>query len=342
MLLVKEREWRTDNEGVQYREDATGSFIVPRALEARENRVFARKTKPLGIETLVPTKVDLPKGATDIVFEYSEEFGEAKISTGSTQDPPFAENNVEEEKEKIITIWNGYRYTKKEWKALEFAARTQAYGRNANIGTLRQSSCLKGLNTLEHKIGMFGSPSHGVYGFYNNPEVPPSTASGGFNPLAAATTAQQLLDFYIEELIGNIEDSTELTEIPNTIVQPRELTRKLIRTKTQQGSGDITAFQLIMDNLREMGTPVTIISRNESRAADLAAGGVVTHSGSPNQHRIVVYCRDPEALDRQTSGLEVDEWEKSKGVYSRIMDKDIRGVRWHYPLSAQYVDIPVA
>ena len=342
MFLIKKYEWKTDTNGFQFRTDATGQLIVPRALEIREGKVFERKTAPLGVEQLVPTKMDLPFGFKDETFEYSDSVAEAQIATGNNTDIPFADTYMVEETEKIIKIRKGYRYTQEEWDALLQASKFQAYGRNANISTQRQAAAVKGIRTKDHLIGMFGAAAHGVQGFYNSTEVDVYDETV-FNPYNAASDGQALLDWYVDTLVGTIEDNTNLTEQPNIIVQPKRLTRKLVKTQIENGAGEgngITAMDLIVEAMKQIGAPITIVSRNESRSDFLEEYGVQTPG--TNKDRLVVYCRDIDCLNRRTSRIRVGEWEEYRGEYSRILDQNIRGVRWHYAKSALYVDIPDA
>ena len=342
MYILGKYKWQTDSKGFQFRTDAAGSIIVPRALEIRENRVFERKTAPLGIEQLVPTRVDLPFGYKTETFEYSDSVAQAKIATGNNTDIPFADTMMLEEKENIIKIQEGYRYTQEEWDSIQAASQFQVFGRNADISMQRQMAAVKGMETKAHLIGMFGASSHGLQGFYNSTDVDVYEETG-FNPYNASTDGQALLDWYVDTLVGTIEDNTNLTEAPNVIAQPKALTRKLVTTQIENGAGEgngVTAMDLVIQAMQQVGAPITILSRNESRSSFLSANGVTTSSA--NQDRIVVYCRDPECLNRRISRIRVGEWEYYRSEYSRILDQNLRGVRWHYAKSALYVDIPDA
>lgn len=314
-----------------YRTDDNTGVIHTRFLEQREAPVFKRITAPSDINKYLPTFGDLNFGAEEQVFEYADRVGEASITSGSPDNVPFVEAFVNEEKSPIVTIMAGYRYGVTELDKLEFAkSNGQLFG--GNISTYRMEAALEAMQLKEHLLGCYGSPSNGIYGLFNNPNVPAYDETT-LDVYDSATTADDLHTWYVDTIHATIKAATLLTEAPKVILQPDRLTTKLCNTFRNSAS-DATAMDLIENTLKRLGIQ-QIVSRNELTASWLEKYGVLP-SGT-DKDMLFIYDLDPSKLNRRISPVRTMPWEYNNGAYKRLLYQRIGSVNFHYPLSGMYV-----
>ncbi|HET8687133.1 MAG TPA: major capsid family protein, partial [Methanosarcina sp.] len=298
--------------------------------------VFKRKTAPTDISSYLPTTVDLAFGAKKEIFEYSDRVGEASIVGGSPDNIPFVDVFVTEEEHPIISTMVGYRYSFQELDALNFAAsRGQSF--SGDIGTMRMEAAIEALQLKEHLIGCYGSPSHGVYGLFNNPNVPEYDETG-FNPYTVDpdTGAGDLHDWYVQTIHATIKENTLLTEKPTIIIQPDRLTTKLATT-FRAAASDTTALEMIQKTLSSLGI-VQIVSRNEVRSDWLEKYGVDV--GGTNKDMLFIYDLNSRIVNRKISPVRTLPFEYSNGMYKRLMYQTLSSTKFHYPNGALYVRFP--
>lgn len=333
--------YRTDSSGMVYRQDDRTGLIIPRALDLKESQAFMRKYAPTDIATYLPTMRDLPWGATDEFFDYTNETGEANISTGNNSDVNFVEVTVDEEGEKIITYEIAYRYTEMEMDAFSYASRNRLQSFSGNLAQYRLEAALKAIQTKEHFTGCYGAPSHGVNGMFNHPDVIPTDFDGTFDPYAQ-TEAVALHNWIVDDIYNQlIRQQTELVEQPNLMLIPQDLWIKLTTTFNTAGNETRSALTMLRETFSELGAGMRIVPRNELGNTYLVRYGIQTSNspgGVSTDDRLVMCTVSPDNFNRRVSNVRPLPWKQELKGMCRVLQQRVRGVKFHYPRAAAYCD----
>ena len=302
---------------------------LSRHLEQTLPGVIRQRFRPFRYENgmLVPTIADLSPGAQVLVQEQIEGRGQAAVVADQAFDIPLADYNVSETRDPVVAVFSSFHYTVRELQAATFA--------NQPLTDERQRVARRAIASRINELTAFGSAQYGLTGMLNNPLTPVDDTS--FDPYASATTAEDLVDFFVEK-VAAVTDSTDETEYPNHIEMAFRLWKQL---SSKRLSG--TAVSAI-EHLRKLFSGeesgfsrMTFGTSPELKSEKLERYGV--HSAGTNKDRIAVYPRSAEILDRHIESTQVLETEYRNAQYIVPMYSCISGVRWKYPLAGRYVDV---
>ena len=336
-LVRDDSEYRVDSQGRFYRTDDRTGLVIPRALDLKEAQVYARKYAPTDIATYLPTMRDLPWGATDEFFDYTNETGEANISTGNNNDVNFVEVTVDEEGEKIITYEIAYRYTEMELDAFSYASRSRLQSFSGNLAQYRLEAALKAIQTKEHFTGCYGSKPDGLDGMFNHSDV--NEADFTSNSPYTLTEAVALHNWVVDDIYNQlIRQQTELVEQPNLFLVPQDLYIKFMTTFNTAGNETRSCLTMLRDTFNELGSGMRIAPRNELGQNYLTKYGITITPGAAD--RAMMCTVSPENFNRRVSNVRPLPWKQELKGMCRVLQQRVRGVRFHYPLSATYVDFP--
>lgn len=249
-----------------YANAETESLIDTRVLAAQ------RYAALIPVNTTIDADADtiLRKGFTDAV-------GKGKAHSGKGGDIPLAEVVYSDQSIHIGMGSIGYEYTLKEIKA--------ASRRNVPLNADKVAATYLGYESHLYDVAMFGEPNTGKYGLlrHNIPEV--FTVQ---TPWATATNDQILQD--LSDAIGMAFDDAELTGntamLPNTILIPSKIFRMLSDRTVGNNDKSLLAVLKERNVLSSSGVDVSFEPLPE-----------LNTMGEGNTSRIVIYRKDPSALE---------------------------------------------
>lgn len=271
--------------------------------------------------TLVPVDTSTTAAVgTALVKGFTDSVGEGSASSGSGRDANLVEVVYGSQSIKVGAGDLAYKYSVPE---LQAASRSGTPLLKDKVAAAR-----RGYERHMNKLAMIGETKTGIKGLLNHdiPEVIAASASwdaGGIdaimNDLAAA----------ISVAYNDANESGDLSQMPNTILLPSEIMTKLNSVRIGVNS-DRTLLSFIKENnlLTESGIP-------DVRFESLSQ---LNTAGADGGRRIVVYRRDPSALELilpqdltflapQANGLDIETfgwylyaglWIKSKNAVTYL------------------------
>jgi hypothetical protein len=304
------------------RHDSAGVHLK-RFLEQRLPAVLEKRYRNLNFEngSIIPTIPDLQAGAATLVQEQMEVVGEAAIGADEAFDIPLSDIGAEEVSYKIIAVFSGFHFTFRQMQAADRSG--------VPLSDKKAFAARRAIAEKMNQIAAFGTSKYDLTGFLNNVDVPVNNSS--FNPYAA--TGDELAEWIIDECIA-IEDSTELTEMPNTLLVTPLLHGEMV--KKRMSDSDTTVEQFV---LKSTGL-ASIRKLTELKSATLEANGV--QAASTNKDRMVLYPLDSEILERHIEPTAPMPQEYRGGKYITPMYACTSPVIWNFPKAGRYIDYPKA
>lgn len=271
--------------------------------------------------TLVPVDTSTTAAiGTALVRDFTDSVGEGSASSGSGRDANLVEVMYGSQSISVAAGDIAYKYSVPE---LQAASRG-----NVPLQSDKVSAARRGYERHMNNLAMTGDAKTGIKGLLNHdiPEVIAATASWDvgdidaiMNDLAAA----------IAVAYNDANESGDLSQMPNTILLPAAIMTKLNSIRIGANS-DRTLLSFIKENnlLTESGVPNV---RFESLSK-------LDTAGADGGRRIVVYRRDPSALELilpqdltflapQANGLDIETfgwylyaglWIKSKSAVTYL------------------------
>lgn len=258
--------------GDAFNSDNLASAIVRAEVESYANKRVQqaqRYARFVPVNTTIQADVD-----TAIVRGFEDFIGRGREHAGTGGDIPLAEVAYGEQKISVKRGAIGYHYSIDEMRA--------ASRRGIGLSTAKPAAARYAYERHICDVAFFGEDKTGVKGLFNHdiPEV--HNASKGWD----TATNQEILND-IADAISIAFSSSDDDNLPNTIVLPAKRYLKLTSTMTGTNS-DISLLSYIKRNnaLAEAGVDVTILF---DKGLDTA--------GADGGERIVIYNRDPSALE---------------------------------------------
>lgn len=206
------------------------------------------------------------------------------------------------------------------------------YGLPEQLHARRLRAPMKVLANAANVLAAFGSAS--VTGFINDPDIPTDTP--GFDPYAAATTAQQLVDWVSDavlqiETTNIVEGESDLGAM--VLIAPRSLCIRM-RQLYIDGTSD-TAEATLLKNFPEIRAilPTSYLTARELEARGVKAGGT-------NENRFILYPFDDMALERHESIVVPLPPEYRDGRFHLPFVQAYSQTIIKQPLFMRYVDFP--
>lgn len=271
--------------------------------------------------TLVPvdTTTQAEMG-TALVKSFTDSVGEGSASSGSGRDANLVEVIYGSQSIKVGAGDITYKYSIPE---LQAASRS-----NTPLQADKVAAARRGYERHMNKLAMIGDTKTGVKGLLNH-DIPEVIAATGSWDVGDIDAIMNDLAAAIAVAYNDANDSGDLSQMPNTILLPAAIMTKLNSIRIGVNS-DRTLLSFIKENnlLTESGVPNV---RFESLST-------LDTAGADGGRRIVVYRRDPSALELilpqdltflapQANGLDVETfgwylyaglWIKSKNAVTYL------------------------
>ncbi len=315
---------------MKYRED---SAILARYLEQKVPEVYETKHPELPFDngSLLPQFPTLQPGAEFVVAETVQEYGEAYIMGGKSQDFPTMEIQVAEDSQPVVAIAASATYNHRELDAMAFAQRNGQLITNVRERRLFQME--RAIAEKSHKLGAYGDAARGLNGFLTDPNIP--VLDDATNIHDPATNPQDIINWFCSQFTAIVRESN-MVEIPNLALVTYAFYR-YISTTFRNTNSDMTVKDAIMAANPELRN---ILPLNELTSTQLEEQGV--HASGNNKDRMVIYKLDPKNCFRYFEPMKIMPPEQNGMNHHVIGYKCVSGVLWEYPESARYIDYPKA
>ena len=243
------------------------SLIDGRVIAAQR---YARLV-PVDTTTQASVGTALTKGFTDAV-------GIGRPHSGTGNDIPLAELMYGEQSIKVQAGSIGYQYSVPEMQA---AARG-----GVPLSTDKPAAARLAYERHMYKVAMVGEPETGKKGLLNH-DIPQVFAATSSWDTGNVDTIMNDLSNVIGMAFDNADMTGDTSTLPNTILLPSKRMRQLNTLRIGPNS-ETTVLQFIKQNniLTENGVAVTFEGLPELNTV-----------GADNKERIVIYRRDPSALE---------------------------------------------
>ncbi len=251
-----------------------------RHLQQRLPRILRKRRRELMFASgmITPVSFDLQAGVQEVVSEEIREFGEGQALADEANDVRIVDIDVTEVPYRVKLFAAAFGITFLQSRAYEEAQRN---GRTWSVRDTKQDVTTR---VIQEKINTFAAYGDGsVTGFVNNADVPLNNSA--FDPFAGATTADQLISFFVEE-IGDVRKATNLVETPDQILIGTDLDTEITATRLPDGTQNVK--QYLLENIEWIGD---IKATTELDSANLEANNV--NPAGTNRDRVVLYPADP-------------------------------------------------
>lgn len=218
------------------------SFFMARDLEYIRSRVYENKfTKNQFLNgDIVDIDRSVPDFAETDVYSLAEDTGEATIISEGADDIPTVETSASEVSNKILEIGSSYIYTMAD--ARRSAARV---GRIGSVIDRKALAVSRSISSRLEKLLQFGAPKHGVYGYFNNPNVAVAAVAGN---TWENKTSQQILDDIAKAKDDMADETQDIEEASRLMLDaPRYnlIQKKELDTTNYSGT---TILKYVEDN----------------------------------------------------------------------------------------------
>lgn len=320
----------------------TGGSRLYRTLQQRLNRVLRRRLRTLHFHNgdLVPNFADLRPGIRTIIQEQVLEYGEAGLMAPEAADIPLTAVEASENEYRVVYPMAGFSYSYQETLTQQ-ASESDPYTSRVNTRRSKMEGARRVIEERCNDVAAFGESGLGFTGLMNNVSVTLNDSS--FDPFDAATTADEIIEWFLDE-VGDVAVDTNNVEHPTVALVSTELDVLLDRFRIPDANETIKSFILRTQRERSQRVPggiQDIIGVQECRSSKLEAKGV--HAGGNNKDRVVLYDLDPENLERHIMPGLMDmfpeEWVETRGgrkiypMYSCVSETII-----NFPGSIRYLD----
>lgn len=251
--------------------DANETMSFARSLEAIDRKVYEKRYPALLGTKLVPIASGVPVGAAEYTYRYTDEIGQAEVSTNLPDDEPRIDVVGYEESSPIVQITAGYGYT------LQDLERAQLTG--IPLDEKRALSARKAIARKVNELLLLGHTATGVVGLYKSSAVQSVSATTGAWENASRTADQVLAD--LQKLEREVMEETLSVEAPDTLVLPPVL-------------------YAIASNIRLSNTETTALEfflRKSRSVRFVEVDPLLATASSGSAERIVLYSRDPETVE---------------------------------------------
>jgi hypothetical protein len=291
--------------------------FLSRQLEQRLPGVYGKKYPTLQFAngTLLPATADLEVGAESVIEEVSDTLGKSEIVSDYTDEIPYADAYITQNKFPVVVRAVAIRYSVRELAAAQKG--------NRNIRGMREMSARRVLEEGVNQLAAFGAP--GISGMLNDPSVPLANDSTA----VYTVDADALVNFFSTNVAKIVSDSN-MAEAPDTIVLPVTLHERMTNLRLPNSPHTVKSF--ILENSMWIKN---IIPANELSAANLQAFGI----GDGTKDRILIYPRNPETVQRLFEPLTILPPQLNNLTYRVIMLAASTGAIFHYPAGCMQVSV---
>jgi hypothetical protein len=297
--------------------DAAESVFLSKQLEQVRAKTYDIKYANLLGRQLVPVDNSIAPGVEVVTYYQYDQVGVAKIIADYADDLPRADVKGKEFSSRVRGIGNSYGYSMQEARAAQFAG--------LPLEQRKANAARRGIEEKIDKIAQTGDAVYGMLGFLNQPNASLYTIPNGVSGFP--DWARKLPDEIAADIHGAVNAiyaNTKGVEMGDTCVLPLEQ-YTLIATKRMGDGSDTTILSYVLQSSPFLKAIVPWYA--------------LDGAGAGNTDRMVVYRRDPDALQLiipqefeqlppQLEGLEI-----ITPCHARC-----GGVVVYYPLSIIYAD----
>jgi len=255
----------------EVRNDNFGVFLA-RELETILARTFESDYSDLKYSMLIPISTEVGRGSQTFTYRIFDKQGQMKIVGDKANDLPRVDIERREITHQIRTLGGSFAYTIEEVEAASRVPGMMLEQRRAN-------AVRRAYEQAVQKIAYFGDTPSGIKGFFNNDQIDKIVSNHW--PGTDAMTADEMIDF-LNEGPTEIVNSTNMKEMPNTMLVPYKVYRE-ISTTPRSTTSDTTILEFFL-RTNPMITSVEPVNELEASKGDLA------------KDRCIIYDRNPDKL----------------------------------------------
>ena len=298
----------------EFRMDEAGLFLE-RQLEFIRPQVFETVYADIKYSTILPVTSEAGPGAQTFTYRIMNSTGEFKLIADAADDLPRADVSQVEKSINIRSFGGSFGYTVQELRAAQMA--------NIALEQRRAQAVRRAYEEKVETVAMFGEPSVGLAGFFNNATVDVVTANKWFTGTTASGTAQDMLEL-LNYGVTAIINASKMKEQPDTILMAYE-DYNVVSTTRNSDSSDVTVLEYFLRT-----NPYI---RNVEPINQLDEGNSVLTT-----NRMVVYKRDPEKVQLHIpQPLELFPPQQRGLEFIVPAHARVGGVALYFPKSAIYV-----
>ncbi len=298
----------------EFRMDEAGLFLE-RQLEYIRPQVFETVYADIKYSTILPVTSEAGPGAQTFTYRIMNSTGEFKLIADAADDLPRADVSQVEKSINIRSFGGSFGYTVQELRAAQMA--------NIALEQRRAQAVRRAYEEKVETVAMFGEPSVGLAGFFNNATVDVVTANKWFTGTTASGTAQDMLEL-LNYGVTAIINASKMKEQPDTILMAYE-DYNVVSTTRNSDSSDVTVLEYFLRT-----NPYI---RNVEPINQLDEGNSVLTT-----NRMVVYKRDPEKVQLHIpQPLELFPPQQRGLEFIVPAHARVGGVALYFPKSAIYV-----
>ena len=289
---------------------------------ARDLVFVSRDTQKILYDALraldfVPMVNEVPRGARTWVYRQMDMRGEAEVGHLGGDDAPRAEVSTEEFPFKIIPVKAAYAYTVDELEHAAFA--------RIPLARDKAEACAMMMARKLDELTRVGDAARGMFGFFNNPDVPIVTLTNGEWLTASADEITADLAQIEQAAIANSRDNHML----DRLILPTAYEGRLRSLQRSSGS-DLTVAEWFLRNSRMIKQISRWIALDDATGAD---------TGVSDDPQGICYAADP-AVVRVDIPIAYEELAPQIRNYERVINARaaFAGVTWKRPVSGLYIE----
>lgn len=222
--------------------DAVGDIFFARQLEVIQKQVYEFQYPTLKSFQLIPVSFDIPEGAEYVTATQFQAVGRARIIQSYADDLPEAGLIGTQLTNPVQGIGTSYRYSYQEIRA--------ARQNNMNLPLRLAEAARRANDQLVDNLAFYGSPSFGMTGLFNNPNVPtltvPADGIGGNTEWTTKTPDQILRDMNL--VVNQVVTQSNEIEMPDTLLLPLDQYTYIASTARSINSDTTILNYFLMNN----------------------------------------------------------------------------------------------
>jgi hypothetical protein len=296
----------------EFRMDEAGLFLE-RQLEYIRPQVFETVYADIKYPTILPVTSEAGNAAQTFTYRIMDSTGEFKLIADAADDLPRADISQVEKSINIRSFGGSFGYTVQELRAAQMA--------NISLEQRRATAVRRAYEEKVENVAMFGEPTVGLAGFFNNATVDVITADTWFTTVSGTPDEMlELLNYGVTAIIN----ASNMKEQPDTILMAYEDYNKVSTTRNSDSS-DVTVLEYF---LRTNPYIRNVEPINQLDASKSVLGA----------NRMVVYKRDPEKVQLHIpQPLELFPPQQRGLEFIVPAHARVGGVALYYPKSVIYV-----
>lgn len=250
----------------------------------------------LQARSLFPVSNEVNEGATTLKYRVYDRVGLAKFIGGYAKDLPRADAFGKEVTSPLKVSGVSFGYNTEEIRNAQFAGQP--------LEQRKANAARRATEELFDDTAWFGDADTGLPGFLTNPNITTTTVvdgAGGDSEWSTKTPDEILDD--VNDLFGDIFESTLMKEKPNTLLLPVSQWSFISSTRLATGT-DTTILQYIVNNSPYIASADDIKPVNELNGAGTAGADImVAYDKNPDKLQFHIPM-EQKFLPVQMKGLE--------------------------------------